>query len=169
MQNNLNKLIEKAKSNKMLAHYKTLFINDRDIQNVATFLDVMLPLDFLEIGKQFRYDVFSFQEFFDFCVDEDDWNGVIRNNIEIRKEYNECSEGKSDMSNILVLSNDDGGSVFMITQDSPEKYTPVIWCDAGDMYWYSINRKFPHPHDEWPSFADFFEYLVTEEEKRLEE
>ena len=73
------------------------------------------------------------------------------------------------MSHILVLADDDGGSVFMITRDSPEKPTPIIWCDAGDMYWYSINGKFPHPHDEWPSFTDFFEYLVEQEERNLEE
>ncbi len=93
----------------------------------------------------------------------------MQNNLELRKEFAEYSEGRSDMSHILVLADDDGGSVFMITQDSPEKPTPIIWCDAGDMYWYSIDGKFPHPHDEWPSFTDFFEYLVEQEEKNLEE
>lgn len=59
-------------------------------------------------------------------------------------------------------------SVFMIMQYSPGKPTPVIWCDYGDMYYYSIHKKFQYPHDEWPSFTAFFEYLIEQEEKALE-
>ncbi|MDR3179914.1 MAG: SMI1/KNR4 family protein [Holosporaceae bacterium] len=107
-------------------------------------------------------------QFFDFYADDlDNINGIIKNNLELRKEFAYYSNSKSDMSHILVLSDDDGGSVFMITQDSPEKPTPIIWCDAGDMYHYSINGVFPHSHDEWPSFTDFFEYLVQKEEEEL--
>ncbi len=168
MQNNLNKLIERAKNNKRLEAYKDLTMDEYDFKYVMNNLKVILPGDFIEINKLFRYDVFSFQELLDFCLEFDNWNGVIKNNLELRKEYAKYSEGKSDMSHILVLADDDGGSVFMITQDSPEKPTPVIWCDYGDMYYYSIHKKFQYPHDEWPSFAAFFEYLVEQEEKKLE-
>ena len=57
----------------------------------------------------------------------------------------------------------------MITQNDPNKPAPVIWCDYGDMYYYSIHKKFQYSHDEWPSFTAFFEYLVEQEEKKLEE
>ena len=144
MQSNLNDLIKRAKNNDRLRCYaknndrlrcySNLFISDVDFSRVKEMLGIVLPNDFLEIGRLFRYDVFSFQELFDFCLNADDWNGVIRNNLEIRKQYKEDSSGQSDMSHILVLADDDGGSVFMITQDSPEKPTPVIWCDYGDMY-----------------------------------
>jgi hypothetical protein len=109
-------------------------------------------------------------QFFGFYTDDpENPNGIIKSNLELRKEFAHYSGGKSDMSHILVLSDDDGGSVFMITQDSPKKPTPIIWCDAGDMFHYSINGVFPHPHDEWPSFTDFFEYLVEKEEEKLRE
>ena len=168
MVNNLNNLIKRIENNKRLTYYRGLVIGDANCKNVSDILNIVLPNDFVNIGSVFRYDVFSFQEFFDFLNEKKSW-GIVQNNLELRKEFTKYSEGKSDMSHILVLADDDGGSVFMITQDTPEKPTPIIWCDAGDMYWYSIDGKFPHPHDEWPSFTDFFEYLVEQEEKNLEE
>lgn len=168
MVNNLNNLIKRIENNRRLTYYRGVVIGDANCKDVSDTLNIVLPDDFVNIGSVFRYDVFSFQEFFDFLNEKKNW-GIVQNNLELRKEFAEYSEGKSDMSHILVLADDDGGSVFMITQDSPEKPTPIIWCDAGDMYWYSIDGKFPHPHDEWPSFTDFFEYLVEQEEKSLRE
>jgi len=132
-------------------------------------LCLVLPIDFMQISSCVSYEGSNAMEFLQFDAEENNWNGVIKNNLELRKEYEKYSEGKSDMSHILVLADDDGGSVFMITQDSSEKPTPVIWCDYGDMYYYSIHKKFQNPHDEWPSFAAFFEYLVEREEKKLDE
>jgi hypothetical protein len=160
--------VEQSKRNKRLEHYVGMVIDDEKFNNVSKNLDITLPKDFIEINKMFRYDVFSMQEFLDFSEEKKDW-GIIKNNLELRKEFAQYSNGKSDMSHILVLADDDGGSVFMITQDSPEKPTPVIWCDAGDMFHYSVTGKFRNPHDEWPSFTDFFEYLVEKEEEKLRE
>jgi hypothetical protein len=168
MQNRLNSLVEQAKRNKLLEHYINKVIDDEKFNNVSKNLDIILPKYFIKTNKMFRYDVFSIQEFLDFAEEKKGW-GIIKNNLELRKEFEKYSEGKSDMSHILVLADDDGGSVFMITQDSPEKPTPIIWCDAGDMFNYSVTGKFKHPHDEWPSFTDFFEYLVEQEEKKLQE
>ena len=169
MLNNLNKLIARAKNNKRLEAYKNLAMDEKNFKYVMDNLGIILPDDFIKINKLFRYDVFSFQELLDFCLESDNWDGVIKSNLELRKDYAKHSEGKSDMSHILVLADDDGGSVFMITRDSPEKLTPVIWCDYGDMYYYSIHKEFRNPHDEWPSFTAFFEYLVEQEEKKLME
>ena len=169
MQNNLNNLIKRGlainqnKLNVSSPGVDLLFMN-----KVENILDIVIPNDMKEISKQISCDLLGCFDFFDFTVDSDNWGGIIKNNLELRKEYSEHSEGESDMSRILVLADDDGGSVFMITQDSPDKPTPVIWCDYGDMYYYSIHKKFQHPHDEWPSFTAFFEYLIEQEEKALE-
>lgn len=166
MQNRLNDLIEQAKKNKRLGCYVGNVMSDEDFENISKNLNIVLPQDFVKINKMFRCDSFSMQEFLDFCETTKDW-GIIKSNQELRSEFAKYSNGKSKMSNILVLADDDGGSVLMITQDSPEKPAPIIWCDAGDMYNYSINGVFGHAHDEWPSFTDFFEYLIEEEEKKL--
>jgi hypothetical protein len=168
MPNRLNNLIERAKKNERLKHYVGNVIDDEKFNNVSKNLGITLPKDFIEINKMFRYDAFSMQEFLDFAEEIRNY-GIIKNNLELRKEFAYYSNGKSNMSHILVLADDDGGSVFMITQDSPEKPTPVIWCDAGDMFNYSVTGQFRNPHDEWSSFTDFFEYLVEKEEEKLRE
>ncbi len=170
MQNNLNDLIKRGKViNEKVWEASYPAVSLKNLCKIAQYLDNVLPDDFLAITTHISYECSSLFHFFVSDVGIDDWSGVIKNNLEIRKQYIEDSEGKSDMSHILVLADDDGGSVFMITQDSPEKPTPVIWCDYGDMYYYSIHKKFRNPHDEWPSFTAFFEYLVEQEEQKLRE
>jgi hypothetical protein len=166
MQNRLNNLIDRANS---LAERDTILgfeIPKNELTRISNELKIVLPTDFSEISTEISVDSFSTMQFSHVLNNK---NEIIEDNKRLRKWYAEQSDGKSDMSHVLVLADDDGGSVFMITQDSPEKPTPVIWCDAGDMYHYSINGVFPHPHDEWPSFTDFFEYLVEKEEEKLRE
>ena len=170
MQSNLNKLIERAEQiNKKV--WKTTFpsVDNRYFYEIEKNLKIVLPNDFVKLTSHISYECSNFVQFLIVDVAVDDVDGVIKTNLELRKEYEKYSEGKSDMSHILVLADDDGGSVFMITQDSPEKPTPVIWCDYGDMYYYSIHKNFRNPHDKWPSFTAFFEYLVEQEEQRLRE
>ncbi len=166
MQNSLNKLIERAEKLAGKKVIRDFYISAEEQFDISRTLGVCLPSDFAKINTSISYIGFPTMEF---SMVYTECNYIIEDNQYIRKQYTTQSNGKSDMSHILVLADDDGGSVFMITQDSPEKPTPIIWCDAGDMYWYSIDGKFPHPHDEWPSFADFFEYLVDQEEKNLNE
>jgi hypothetical protein len=65
-----------------------------------------------------------------------------------------------------LLSNEiDGSSVFLETQDSPDKPSPVIWCDEMDVYNLCDTGEFKYNPTIWPSFTDFFEYLVEQEEK----
>jgi hypothetical protein len=138
---------------------------------VEKILQLKLPKEFRCISESVSVTSFSKMEFFEFEDDPENWNGIIKNNLEIRKNYEKDSNGQSKerMDKILVLADDDGGSVFMITQDSPEKSAPVIWCDYGDMYHYAVTGTFRNSHDEWPSFTDFFEFLVDDLEKRAEE
>lgn len=165
MQSSLNKLIMRA--NDLVERNVILecCIQNSELLNISDRLSVTLPIDFLKIAVEVSLDSFPSIQFWGVSKK---CNEIVENNIELRKEYEKYSDGQSDMSHILVLADDDGGSVFMITQDSPEKPTPIIWCDYGDMYYYSIHKKFQNPHDKWPSFTAFFEYLVEQEEKKLD-
>ena len=166
MQNNLSDLIIRAEKLEDSHSIIVFNIEHKELDSISNNLSLILPLDFREINIAIGHASFNSMEFFRVTQKS---NGIIRNNLEIRKQYIKDSEGKSDMSHILVLADDDGGSVFMITQDSLENPTPVIWCDYGDMYYYSIHKEFRNPHDEWPSFTAFFEYLVEQEEQKLRE
>jgi hypothetical protein len=171
MEKHLNDLINKAKHDEWIAEHKILALTPDELMFLSYSLQITLPVDFSEINQKVRYDIFLWNELFGFYKDLNNWNGIIKNNLEIRKNYEKESNGQSKerMDKILVLADDDGGSVFMITQDSPDKPTPVMWCDYGDMYHYAIAGQFRNPHDEWPSFTDFFEFLVNDLEKRAAE
>lgn len=166
MQNNLNKL--KQRYNDLIEHGRigAGVIDNQLFEELKCGLSICLPNDFLKISEHMAYFDFSFMDFWEPLETS---NTILFNNLEIRKIYTSLSNKQSDMSHILILADNDGGSVFMITQDSPEKPTPIIWCDYGDMYYYSIHKKFQYPHDEWPSFTAFFEYLVEREEEALKE
>lgn len=170
MQKQLNDLIDRAKKiNESRLRISSPGIDLACLENVEKRLGIVLPIDMKEIITHISYTLISTFEFFCLNSGDIDFDSIIFNNLTLRSDYAFESTQKSDLSKILVLADNDGGSVFMITQNDANKSTPIIWCDAGDMYWYSINGQFPHPHDEWPSFTDFFEYLVEQEEAMLKE
>lgn len=170
MLRSLNDLVDRGLAvNDMVWHMTAPGISSDAFELVSRECKCILPRDFIEICTVVSYEGSNKMEFFQFDADKDDWNGIIKNNLELRRDYAEQSLGQSNLEKILVLSDNDGGSAFMITQNDANKKTPIIWCDAGDMYWYAIGGKLPHPHDEWPSFTDFFEYLVVQEEEMLKE
>jgi hypothetical protein len=171
MENILSKFVERCayldKKDKILLHGVPL----ENFKAISHALGIILENGFININNKISHTSFPNMEFFYLYREADKSSGIIKNNLEIRKNYEKDSNGQSKerMDKILVLANDDGGSVFMITQDSPEKPAPVIWCDYGDMYHYAITGKFQNSHDEWPSFTDFFEFLVNDLEKETAE
>ena len=165
MQNSLSNLYKRCLYLERKKKICICGIDKIHLQEISDKLNLILPCDFTEINEHSGYMGFPTMEFSEIANNR---NYIVEDNERLRKWYSNESQNQSDMSHILVLADDDGGSVFMITQDSPEKPTPVIWCDYGDMYYYSIHKKFQYPHDEWPSFTAFFEYLIEQEEKALE-
>lgn len=73
--------------------------------------------------------------------------------------------------NYLILAGfrDDGESVSLETPNDPNTNTRVIWCDMEDVYNLCLKGEFEYNPTIWPSFTDFFEYLVEQEEEMLKE
>ena len=118
MQSNLSNLYERCL---YLESKKRIFVWGIDgvsMKEIQDQLEVILPKDFIEINTNSGYMGFPTMEFSEIANDR---NYIVEDNKRLRKWYNEDSNGKSDMSHILVLADDDGGSVFMITRDSPEE------------------------------------------------
>ena len=115
MRNNLNDLIRRGEViNEKVWEANYPAVSPGIFSKIVQYLDIVLPDDFLAITTHISYECSPLFQFFILDVDADDWSGIIKNNFEIRKQYIKDSEGKSDMSHILVLADDDGGSVFMI-------------------------------------------------------
>lgn len=54
---------------------------------------------------------------------------------------------------------------IIILDTSSNSTNKVIWCDANDLSNLNEGKKISNQIDTWPSYADFFEYLITEEEE----
>lgn len=161
----LNNLIQRAKN----IFPQGSSLSESDFRVVENNLNIVLPNDFLEINKMIRYDIIGGDDFLDFSATPNDWGGVIRNNLRLRENCSRDQKIRIDVSKVLLMSFEEYGCVFMITQSFSIKQTPVIACTYYDMYNYFVSGNFNATHDEWPSFTDFFEYLVEQEEKKLKE
>mgnify|MGYP000068637550 FL=1 len=132
-------------------------ITSLEIQKIQNVLDVVFPNDFLDISYNYHFEYLD-------CFD---WSGISTGTIEYTQILRQ--EGLPNRFIILAGFRDDAGSVFMETQDNPEKPSPVYWCDMEDVYNLCEEGVFKYNPTVWPSFTDFFEYLVNEEEKRQRE
>ncbi len=131
------------------------------ISKVEKNLKVIFSDDFLEISKKYYYQwAISFFELLDFDLEGS--HSVIYQTKLLRKNYN--------LPNRYVCLADDGTSmVFMETQDSPEKPSPVIWCAIEDMYRLAADEPMIYEPTIYPSFTNFFEQLVKDAEERSKE
>lgn len=131
----------------------------RDICLLESNLNIKLPNDFKCICSNVDYGEINCP-FINVSFPE----GVCGYTQDLRKD------GLPHRFLLLSGYSDDAGSIFMETQDDPEKPSPIYWCDAEDVYNLCEEGVFKYNPTVWPSFTDFFEYLVNEEEKRqLEE
>ncbi len=116
----------------------------------------ILPQDFSILNKICRCDFFQFFDFYNF----DSEGGVIRETLYYRKDYNLAE-------NYLVLFSDDVS--FVLLKTSPDT-SQVIWCDYLDFFNLCDSKPMEYDPTIFPTFTDFFEFLLDEEEKlRAEE
>ena len=165
MQNSLNKLIERAKK----ATGIDIGIDGNDISKVALTLNITLPQEFVQINMLFRYDLLYDGDLLDFTADEYDWCGVIKNTVKLREKYKETFNMYVDVSKVLLLSLEESGGILMLINEHHNEVAKIISCSLYDIHNYLVNGNFVDPHDEWPSFTAFFEYLVEQEEQKLRE
>ncbi len=130
-----------------------------DIDILEKYLRICISLEFKYLYNEQDYEYSpGYFDFSNFPL------GVIEGTKELR------DEGLPHRFLLLSDYGGDAGSIFMETQDDPEKPSPIYWCDAEDVYNLCEEGVFKYNPTVWASFTDFFEYLVNEEEKRqLEE
>lgn len=146
----------------LLTRAKLFKINSRAelsvlcIRKVESELHLKLSQDFKILCKFYRYDTFLFFDFYNLTSE----GGVIgttkawRENINLPHNY-------------LVLSDDGTSSVLMKIEDDKSS---VIWCSLEDVLNICDNLPMQYNPTIFPTFADFYSFLLDEEEKiRAEE
>jgi hypothetical protein len=134
-------------------------LSTNDTDYVSRSLNVILPDDLIETSKVYDYAYLGRFEFFSFCYKG--YSGVVEETLTFRKTA--CLPNR-----YMVLSDmGDAGIILIETQDSPDKPSPVIWCDLiPDFFNLCEGKPMEQNPTIWPSFTDFFEYLVEQEEAK---
>lgn len=149
MQNELyTKLIARAKSLRFAP-----VLNIEEIVSVEKTLKVIFPQDFKDICLRYDYEYIGPFEMYNFSLD-DQYSvkgGTIswRNNIGLPNNY-------------IVLAENGSSAVIMKIID---KTSNIIWCALEDVLNICDGTPMKCNPTIFPSFTDFFEFLVNEEEK----
>jgi hypothetical protein len=127
-----------------------------EINTVSNALGVISSKEFVDFSLLYRYDYLCAFEWS--CFHDE----VVPHTLDLRKKG-------LPYRYVLLADEGDAGSIFLETQDAPEKPSPVIWCAMEDVYNLCDGKGCKYDATIWPTFADFFEYLVGEEEKERAE
>lgn len=132
-------------------------IRNEEIQRVEKNLDVALPQDFIDLNKISSYECSNLVGFFNFGDEGPD--SVIAATLGLRESYSDCTK-------YLALYLDDAGIILMNIEDMNAS---VIWCSIYDLDNLFNQKEMCYKYRLFNSFADFFAYLLDEEEKKRTE
>lgn len=150
------------KLKKLIDRYHLLYseesVDDEKIKGIEEKLDVVLPCDFKVIAKSYSGGLLGLHSIFTLYD-----NGSDYNIIDKTLYYRECDLQLP--SKYVALEETEVSFIVMKTQDSPEKPAPVIYCSIEDIYNLAENKPLQYNPTIFPSFTDFFEYLIEQEEQ----
>jgi len=126
-----------------------------EIFTVEKELGIKLSKDFIDINLTCSYEYISFFSAYNFGLTNK--QSVTNETLSLRKECNLPN-------NYVVLAQQDDVSFVLLKTISEEK-SEVIWCDYMDLFNFCDTGKFVYNPTIFPSFTDFYQFLLDEEEK----
>lgn len=160
-------MIDLNRTRKVIDRYLKLYkprpLKKEYIDAIEEKLNVILPEDFILITKYYdSYEMIGILDLFSFKYDVNDWN-IVSQTLELREAV-QLPKG------YVILEKEGETFTAMLTKDNRSEATPVYWSGLNDVYNLVEEVPLENGPTIFPSFTDFFEYLVTEEEnKRAEE
>lgn len=133
-------------------------VNEQDIKLLEDRLGVSLPMDFKELVGQFNYEYFECMVDFHSLDNGEGSHSVIFETLRLRRDVGFPKDS-------LFLYEDDASVIVLKTMDDPSLPSPVLWFRVEDFDRYCQGVPLELPHDVFPSFTDFFEFLLKREEE----
>ena len=124
-----------------------------EVSELEEILEVKMSNEFKSGDIIYAYDLFESFDFFSFP------RGVIQETLRLRKDANLPKD-------TLILSEDDASIWLMRCLGDHEE---IYWMAVEDYYRYCDNEPLEYNPTIFPTFTDFFSYLLDEEEKRRAE
>lgn len=152
--NKLERLIDKY-----LALFSGRKVSEENLKYIEDMLDIVLPEDFKAIANVYDgYEEIAGQSLFSFDPNIEDWN-VVSKTLFYRES--DCNLP----ARYLALREESENFVVLETQPIATETARVIWCSLSDAYNLEDIRKMEDNPIIFPSFADYFGYLINEEEQ----
>lgn len=120
------------------------------IEALQTSLDLKLPGDVVTIAKFYRGGFIGGKSHHAFAT------GAASN---ITDETQRLRAAANLPHRFIVLAEPANSLIVLDVESSV-----VTWCDANDVVHLNDSSKMSSPPETWPSYADFFSYLLDEEE-----
>jgi hypothetical protein len=151
-------MLNKIKCNQLIKKAKILneapILGIKEISKLENQLQVILPNDFKYINNLYDYEYIGIFSFYNFR--QTGIQSVIGETLALREAWNLPKE-------YIVLAEDDVSMLLLKTISAEE--SEVIWCDEPDFFNLCDGQPMQYNPTIFPSFTDFFEFLIDEEEK----
>lgn len=152
--------------NSLKQRYLHLFparkISPTVVESIENRLSIKLPQDLKDILEYYDgyYDIANLS-LYSFIIEGNTWN-VCDQTEHFRKVINLPTE-------YLVLKEGDESFIVLKTSHEESNPTPVIWMSSTDVYNLVEDKPLLDAPMFFHTFADFFKYLLDEEEKSRKE
>jgi hypothetical protein len=125
-------------------------------------LQIILPDEFKKICLFFRGNNGPlFGSLYSFDPKDADWN-ICDETLRLRQSINLPN-------NLVILAEPDESVILMEIANGSEVTSKVYWLGTGDAYNLAEGKPLEDNPIIFPTFTDFFSYLLDEEEKRRTE
>jgi hypothetical protein len=132
----------------------TLILTSHDYVEVENKLHVKFSKSFKKINNICSYENLFIKDFFSFSK----FGGVIAETLRLRNDVNLPND-------VLFLYEDDASIILMQVGTTEPQEEKVFWIAVEDYDRFCKGETLEYKHHIFLSFTDFFEYLLTEEEK----
>lgn len=149
-QGRLAKILDRAKSYNISQP-----LSLEEINNIEKELEICLPNDFKQLCSKYSYEYFGNFSYYNFLPDT---KYSVKNETLDFRSYLKLPH------DYIVLAQGDVDILLLKTPTS-DNISFVIWCDHEDLDNICKGGSFQYNPTIFPSFADFFEFLLDEEEK----
>lgn len=144
---------------KYLALFPRRKVSEENLKYIENKLGIVLPEDFKAVANVYDgYEELAGQSLFSFDPNIEDWN-VVSKTLFYRES--DCKLP----TRYLALREESENFVVLETQPIVTEPARVVWCSLTDAYNLEDMSKMVDNPIIFPSFADYFDYLIKEEEQ----
>lgn len=154
--------------NSVIQRFRTLFPDDHgisadELNKIEDKLHLIFPWDFKEISSYYSGGMIGGISIFTFSADQNDQYNILNKT----NYYRNCDLHLPERYVSLVET--EVSFIVLETHQDKNMNTRVIYCSIEDVYNLANGNPLLYNPQIFPTFTDFFEYLLDQEEEERRE